>query len=181
MRHLDIKTHLLTGWMCYFCDITKALHINHLSEWFLALGHPFSLLLPRCHSLKAHAITCTGDWAPPSPHPLWISWMETRLHLTHFWFSFFFFPVPLFYSSALLLSVLCVIISPTPLLCHQLALLVSKSWSHCACIALFSVFLITHMYACTVVAFHKHIHQTYIVHAYLHCYYQPLTSPGSLL
>lgn len=48
-------------------------------------------------------------------------------------------------STPLLSFSLYVFISPTPLLCHQLAPSVSMSWSHCACPF---CFLITHLYAC---------------------------------
>lgn len=97
-------------------------------------------------SLRPMPSPAFGEWAPRFllPTPPWASWMETQLHLIHFWFSFFFFSCP----SVLLLCfpslLCCVLISPTPLLCHQLALLVSKSWSHCACVALF-LFSITHI------------------------------------
>lgn len=160
-------------WMCYSCEISKVLQINCSASGFWHLL-PIPLMLPRCFFLEAHAITCFW-WLSSTPVPPWISWLETQFHLIHFWFSFFFF-LSLCSTPLLPFSLCCVLISPTPLLCHQLAPLVSKSWSHCACVALF-LFLITNMYAWTVVAFHKHIHWTNTGHAYLHCYYQPLTSP----
>lgn len=120
-----------------------------------------------------------GDWALPFSSLNFMDESPTPPHPFLIFILFFFFvSVPLLYSSALLLSLCCVLISPTPLLCHQLAPLVSRSCSHCACVA-FSFFDHTHLqFACTVVAFHKHIHRTSIGRAYLHCYYQPLTSPG---
>ena len=83
-------------------------------------------------------------WKPP--HPFLI-------------FILFFCPSVLFFC----FRSLCVyvLISPTPLLCHQLGPSVSKSWSHCACLAfiyLFCLLLLTNMYAWTFVAFHKHIY-----------------------
>lgn len=152
-------------------NCVNVLFLWHKKSVFFGNGYPSLPLRQGAISLRPVPSPAFGDWAPPSLPPPELHGWKTQLHLIHFWFSFLFF-CPSVYSSALLLSVL---ISPTPLLCHQLAPSVSKSWSHCACIALF-LFLITHMYACTVVAFHKHIHRTYIGHAYLHCYYQPLTS-----
>lgn len=61
---------------------------------------------------------------PVPPHPFLI-------------FILFFCPSVLFFCFCSLC--VCVLISPTPLLCHQLGLSVSKSWSHCACLAFFFV------------------------------------------
>lgn len=159
--------------MCYSCDISKVLQINCSASGFWHLL-PFPRMLPRHHFLEAHAITCfwwlSSTLLPPELH----GWKPNSTSFISDFHSFF---LSLCSTPLLSFSLCCVLISPTPLLCHQLAPLVSKSWSHCACVALF-LFLITHMYACTVVAFHKHIHRTNIGHAYLHCYYQPLTCPG---
>lgn len=73
------------------------------------------------------------------------SWMKTQLHFIHF----FFFPVPLFCSSAFFFS-LCVVCQCHPHhCCHQLVQLVSKRWSHCACLILFlfSITLLLSMHA----------------------------------
>lgn len=154
--------------------LRKVLQINCSASGFWHLL-PFPLMLPRHHFLEAHAITCfwwlSSTLLPPELH----GWKPNSTSFISDFHSFFF--LSLCSTPLLSFSLCCVSISPTPLLCHQLAPLVSKSWSHCACVALF-LFLITHMYACTVVAFHKHIHRTNIGHAYPHCYDQPLTSPG---
>ena len=105
---------------------------------------------------------------PPCPRT---SWMETQLHLIHFWFSSFSF-LSLCSAPLLSFSVCRVSMSPTPLLCHQLALLVSKSWSHCACVALF-MFSITHMLSMLSTI----IKLILDMHIYIVFFYQPLTSP----
>lgn len=110
--------------------------------------------LPRRSTLDAHAITCCW-WpsftfnlppnvtagTPVPPHPFLI-------------FILFFCPSVLFCFRSLCV---CALISPTPLLCHQLGPSVSKSWTHCACLFFFLI-LLTNMYAWTLVAFHKRIH-----------------------
>lgn len=160
--------------MCYSCD--RSVTDKLFSQWFLAMGTLPPLTLPRCHFLEAHAITCFW-WLSSTLLPLELhGWKPNSISFISDFHSFF---LSLCSTPLLSFSLCCVLISPTPLLCHQLAPSVSKSWSHSACIALF-LFLITHMYAWAVVAFHKHIHRTNIGHAYLHCYYQPLTSSGSL-
>lgn len=163
-KAFDIQADLLTVWMCYFHDLSVT---DKSAQWFVGIGFPSP---PNC---------CQGAISlRPMPSPPLVTEHYPPPHSFLVFICFFFLSL---YSTPPL-SVSCVKISPTPLLCHQLAPSVSKSWSHCACVALFLFsFLITHVqYACTAVAFHKHIHWTNTGHAYLHCYYQPLTSPGSL-
>lgn len=129
--------------------------------------------LPRRSPLDAHAITCCW-WPsltfnlPPNftagnpvpPHPFLI-------------FILFFCPSVLFCFRSLCV---CALISPTPLLCHQLGPSVSKSWSHCACLASFFFFFppdFAHKHVCMDSC---GIPQTLSLHTDLHLYYQPLTS-----
>lgn len=138
---LDIQTDLLTVWMCYFCDVSVT---NKLfSQWCLAfVALPLNVAKVLFPWSPCHHLLLVTELHPSSP---WTSWMETQLHLIHFWFSFFFF-LSLCSTPLLSFSLCCVLISPTPLLCHQLGPLVSKSWSHCACSCSFSVF--DHAYVC---------------------------------
>lgn len=122
--------------------------------------------------VRVHAISCFGDkitllvpelhgWKPSS-----ISFISD--------FHFFLF-LSLCSAPLLSFSLCCVSMSPTPLLCHQLAPLVSKRWSHCAC-AYFFIFIILlfsnhrHVqYARSLVAFHRHNHPISLRHTYLFC------------
>lgn len=108
--------------------------------------NPFDVakvLFPRgpCH----HLLLVTELPLSSSPPPL-LNFMDGNPASPHSFLIFIlFFFLSLCSTPLLSFSLCCVLISPTPLLCHQLGPLVSKSWSHCACVAIFSVFWITHM------------------------------------
>lgn len=116
--------------------------------------------------MPSHAV---GDWALNPERPSLLNIMAGNPVPPHPFLIFilFFCPSVLFFYFRFLC--VCVLISPTPLLCHQLGPSVSKSWSHCACLAFFLynlfiylfiyiLLLLTNMYAWSFVAFHKRIH-----------------------
>lgn len=127
-----LPSHMIRTMPTWYCDSAgKVLQINCSASFFFLLGFfggdllSIPLMLPRCYFLEARAITCfwwlSSPFPPPPPSST--SWMETRLHLIHFWFSFFFFFCP----SVLLLCCpsLCVVCWSHP---HHCCVTSSARW-----------------------------------------------------
>lgn len=149
-----LPSHMIRTMPTWYCDSAgKVLQINcSASVFFLLvfLGGICYQSLWCCQgaiSSRPMPSPAFGDWAPPFllPPPL-LNFMDGNPASPHSFLIFIlFFFLSLCSTPLLSFSLCCVLISPTPLLCHQLGPLVSKSWSHCACVAIFSVFWITHM------------------------------------
>lgn len=127
---------------CYYESAGKVLQINCSASVFFVFWHlaiipsdVAKVLFPwgPCH----HLLLVTELPLPPPTLQLH-GWKPGFTSFISDFHSFFF--LSLCSTPLLSFSLCCVLISPTPLLCHQLGPLVSKSWSHCACVAIFSVF-----------------------------------------
>lgn len=127
-----LPSHMIRTMPTWYCDSAgKVLQINcSASVCFLLvfLGGICYQSLWCCQgaiSSRPVPSPAFGDWAPPFllPPPSSTSWMETRLHLIHFWFSFFFFFCP----SVLLLCCpsLCVVCWSHP---HHCCVTSSARW-----------------------------------------------------